>query len=575
MGVLDLYLPLIVLLPPVTVGIVLVALIRRRPGDEPDVGIGAARRIFYYAISFITLMTAAIGADSLLRALIEAATGDGRLDAEGVALGGAALVVALPVWALVSRVANRSLAEHRVEAGSISRKMYVYGTLVIALAFITVALYSIVGSPISPESFEPYALTTFAVWMAVAAYLWRVESDEGQPSPMSRQLRSLFIYGGALLGLVLLMIGVWMLGAAMVRGAYDALFAPKLVLDEDPLRIGAGLAVPGALYWALFWHRWSRAHADSPLRIAFIYGPGILAGAAVALTFAALALQQTLEWAFQRYTIAPAEQFESLPIAAGGVFVGLASLGYHAALADALPGAFAASANRIYRYLLAALGLAALSVGADLFIVFALGTFDGVIGEDGYLEASVGIAVLALGAPLWAYHWSRQQAIAQAAGSGELQAPSRRYFVYTVFGAALLTGVGALTAIIFMIIFEALGGDPGGAQLEDLRWPIALLVVALSAGGYYRFAVRVEEPEPAAAAPAPERKRAIVAAADGAAADAIAAALGYRVRFWRTQGSPGAFDAAAVAAAVSNAATASVLIVIDESGASVMPYDEE
>src|SRR5688572_7361783 len=122
---------LFTLAPLVLIGLLVAGLIAIRRQemleDEPEEpGIGTPRRIFLYGLTLIGLIFAAVGLSMLLGGALDAVLGDTviaeRRRSLSVAL--AFTVVGTPAWLLFLFLAQRTIADHPVEARSQARRLY-------------------------------------------------------------------------------------------------------------------------------------------------------------------------------------------------------------------------------------------------------------------------------------------------------------------------------------------------------------------------------------------------------------------------------------------------------------------
>jgi hypothetical protein len=192
------------------------------------------------------------------------------------------------------------------------------------------------------------------------------------------------------------------------------------------------------------------------------------------------------------------------------------------------------------------------------------------------------LTLLAVGAPLWLRYWTDTQRVA-AGAPGERGTPSRRVYLFAIFGAAVLATLINLTIVLFQL-FEAVLDTPTLERaLQDARWSLGVVLTAGAAAWYHWLVLREDQVAlraSDAAAPvraAPRREIVLIA---GAEANELARALraieGVRLRvWWRAEGSPGPVAGEAqrdLMARVAAAPAGRYAIVVGAAGIELIAY---
>ena len=594
----------------------LVALFRRAGREDEDAGddgIGQLRRVFTYGLNLVALGVAVSGVTLVLRGLLEAASGERVLAGgeEQVAFALALTLVGVPLWLLLWRAAQRTVRERPAEAGALIRKLYVYAVLGVSAAVgagsLAAFLVGVFGVDDFRLSWLALPLTSGGVWWLH----WRGETLEGQPTGQARLARSLYVYVTAAYGLVMLAVSAMLILALALADAYDALtgawlLSPDgLALGSSDARVALAFALIGAVWWRFHWGVVARREGPSDPRHIYVYL--FTAGGAIgALTALTAMLDGVLQWAvgapsavaYQGTAIladdlraAPAAlHFRFLSGALAGLVVAAGLWGYHAAVTHGEPGTLAggqSAARRVYRYLIAAVGIAWLGSGLVVLLGTAIALVtpesgDVLAGEDSLLGPfSLGVAITVVGAAVWGRYWRVLQREAAARPEEERGAQSRRTYIYAVFGVAALIAVGNLSALLFIVLRDLLEGSLAASALNESAWSIGALLTAGAVGIHHLLVLSNDRAyAPADAAPAeppPRRKSVIVVAASEDAARRIEAQLGYGVRWWRASGGgealPTEEEAASVAAQVAEAPGEHALVVVGADGARVTAYE--
>jgi hypothetical protein len=139
-----------------------------------------------------------------------------------------------------------------------------------------------------------------------------------------------------------------------------------------------------------------------------------------------------------------------------------------------------AGKQRLYFYVLSAVGLTATFIGVWLFIALIIDLARGLepIGGDVFRRQTAGaLATLAVALPLWLLTWRPMQA--EALDTGDMGAPSpegdharrsilRRAYLYLVLFASVIGGMVTAVALVFQLLQVALSGETPATFVSDL-----------------------------------------------------------------------------------------------------------
>ena len=204
------------------------------------------------------------------------------------------------------------------------------------------------------------------------------------------------------------------------------------------------------------------------------------------------------------------------------------------------------SARRAYTYILTAIGTGALAVAIFMLVSAALKLIlasfgDVVVGGDQWKRPLINIITLAvLGGPVWGYYWQNIQSRTLDLGTDEMQATSRRIFLFAALGIGVLALLGSVSALLFMFLRDLLDVSLSLGTLNDMVEPIAIIAAAAAFLPYYWGVYRQDqdaapevELEPvleAAEGQLPRKQVTLLAAVDAdALVTQIQSALGYEV----------------------------------------------
>jgi hypothetical protein len=577
----------------------LVALVRRRRGfQEVDPGIGSVRRMYFYVVSFVALIMAASGvvvtALFVLDSIFVGSTVSGNtgLLATGLSL----IIVGLPLWFFHWRIVTRYVAELPVEARSVLRKVYIYLVLGISAAFALTAAVAVLAFLLGDGDYSGYPWATLVVWAAVWAFHWRMESEEGQPTPETRSARRFYLYIVAFGLLSAAGFGAAQLIHGILREAYFGLTSEAVVLpsagrlwtgDMQQALVLLLVVVPA---WAVHWFRFAGPDGGSTVRQVYLYGFAVAGGAVTILIAAGVIIFGVLEWAIGLPDASTAAQFRFLPGGIASLIVAGAIFTYHRWVARSEDESWSTEAWAVrgaVLYASAAVGvvLTALAIGAVVETVFEAiegsGAFSGADLWRDRLALTITFGIL--GVPMWAYYWTAIRRRVLSEGVEERLTTARKIFIFGVLGAGMLALLGSVSVLMFIFIRELLDGQISNV-ISDARGAIVVIVPAAIILIYHWFVYRDDRrlvPEADSADRPVLRKKAVtVLVAEGSAAflEGLERALGYRVDLLQRvdAGSYVPYDseeqADALARRIVDADGLNVLVVPEQDSISVFSY---
>jgi hypothetical protein len=471
------------------------------------------RRIYVYAVAFLSLQAVLWSAIGLAQ-LIVGPQLLGGLAPERLASLLAILIVALPAYLIHWWLARRQTLADPEERASALRGVYHYGVLAsTAIPIVTNALFAlqfIFGrllahtAPdwvVSPERTLPELLVLIVLAGVVWAYAEReAAADRKLVAETGRrgELRRIYRFLMCAFGLALVAFGATSL-IVLLLGSRPA---GAEAWNYQAARSLAQVVV-GAIVWILSWAQAQRSFASggeeagSSLRKAYLYLATLVGSLAVLVSAA-----QVLAYLLERLLGAPASGTPLLhqlarPIAV--TVVGATLWAYHARVlaADAAASGVSsvgAGVRRLYHYLISALGLGA-SIAGALTLIFQLTQWGDIRFAEMRETLSLGLATLAVGAPVWLVAWGKMQSSALAAGKDGEEARhslARRGYLYlTTFAGVigLLVSAGALAKLLLDMILGATTETPFHDVLSAfLSGAIFGVVLA-----YHALAIRRDE----------------------------------------------------------------------------------
>jgi hypothetical protein len=149
------------------------------------------------------------------------------------------------------------------------------------------------------------------------------------------------------------------------------------------------------------------------------------------------------------------------------------------------------SARRNGLLLVSLVGLVFLVVGSVQVIELAIARLaatsePSLAGDEGYLgQLPWYVAQLIVGAALWLPAWAGILSMRARDAAAERAAGATRAHLFLVVGAAIVAAVPAATMTLYRLLDTILGGQPAQPLLQELSFPIAVVIVALAVGAYH------------------------------------------------------------------------------------------
>ena len=468
---------------------------RRTVGAGRDRGIGTPRRFYFYSISFIALMLLVSGVTMVLMSLLDELFGEPvvRNATTRLATGLALTIVGVPLWAFHWRFAQRSTTTHPAERRSILRKLYLYVTAGVALAFLAYNVYEVIEWMLGVGDFPTFSWAAVLVWAPVWAYHWVVASAETPETTLETLgIRRLYLYLASALGIAMLAGGAGFLLHVILLEGYSAAFEASVIgsgsegLWRETARTALSVAVVGGAIWWAHWTVFASTDRDSALRWVYLFAAAIGGGVITALVGFGIALDTLLTWILGASTDPAGSHFRAAPDGLAALAVGVAMWVYfRRRMTIESVDHEAAHVDRTYDLLIAGIGLFALSIAStsilDMFFKLIAETSPVVVGGDvdWRVQLSTMLTTLAIGAPAWWIHWLRIQSASSADPEAERTALPRKLFVLGVLCLGLLALVGGATSTLFIVLRDLLDADLSANTLRDLSTGLAVTLTAL------------------------------------------------------------------------------------------------
>ena len=533
--------------------------------DHRETDAHSVRRFFQYLLLYGLMIVAAVGLSDLLGLLFQEPVLAGD-DSSALALALTFSVFGIPMFVLMAVWSRRRLQQDRDEVGSLGWAFYATVAPLTALVVAMTALHNVVSAALGGQRFDWPALCQFVVWSAVWLVNWIVadrmlDADRRQGQLV---LGSLIGLGTSIAGLVLL------LGASLDALLLDE--ASTLLVQQHPLAQAAATVVVGVPVWVVYWLRNLSRARRTPLWFGYVLPVGVGGSLVLAVVGASTALYQLLVWLVgEPSSTQAAQHFEGTPTAGACVVVGAVSWWYHRqVLAAATPER--TEVTRVYEYLMAGIALLAAAVGVAMVVVALVESLIPAaaveVGTSVVNSLLSGVTLLLVGGPLWWVFWSRIEKATRTDGLEELGSPTRRLYLFVLFGLGGVTAVVSILVAAFLGIQGALQGGFDAQVVREMRIPVAILLATGAISGYHWTVYRDDRSRlPVTAPQHGPRFVLLVGAPDGIVGGAVERLTGARVDLWvRADGLAGPWVVDDVVAAVNQSGADAVAVVAGPAG---------
>jgi hypothetical protein len=464
------------------------------------------RNWYIYIVSAISLQAVTWSTIDLLRNLIVYGA-----DPLAVALQLAVIIIGLPVflvhWLWAQRLAGRNVDER----GGILYHLYLYGVMAAFLGSIIPNTFDLIRILLGGSQVYTYTrvlpigdrVLIHLIAMIVLAALWfyhqRVLQEDTKVVPESGSattVRRLYVLGFSAAGLTMTTHAViqvirWVM-LAIGREAVRAGWLDNR-LSSEIARLLVGLAI-----WVLFW-LWAQRLFQSPseeehastLRKVYLYGVVFFA-AIDAITQTTGILASLIRRLLGVTSTSGDSISQPLPII---ITMGIL-WAYHAYLLQrdaqkTVETGRQAGVRRLYYYLIAGIGLAALLVGLGGEISVLLRALGRSFGAGLKGEFSWFTAAIIAGLPVWIIPWRKVQSTALSADPTHADARRslvRKIYLYFFLFVAMMTLLSSAVFILYRILRLLLGGNV--LTLTDLGQAIAYSLIATGVLLYHGYTLR-------------------------------------------------------------------------------------
>jgi hypothetical protein len=469
------------------------------------------RRVYILAVCAISLQSVVWAIIALLRNLL---LSELNAPKSSIALQTAVIIVGLPIflvhWLWAQRLAAGS-AEERMAA---LRRIYLVGVMAAFVAPFAASAFSLLHAifrqllGVETPSYVYYPVKSLAsnavyygVSLLVLALFWFYQRHvlrqdmAGQPggeTAVQALIQRISIYAFAAAGLIMTVAGAlpllrWLLfqfGDVPARYWMSNTF---LAAEWTRLLVGVAL-------WLVHWLWAQRLFAAGPvwerrsaLRKLYLYA-AIFVGTVATVASASAIFAGILSRLFNASLGGDVRETLSVLLVAGLVWA------YHAVVlqSDARQSEERpqqAAIRRLYRYLVAGVGLVALLVGVGGIISILFFTLDGEPFIGGVRQALAWfISAIVAGLLVWLLPWRQIQegaAAEGALGQAERQSLVRKIYLYVFIFVATMTVLGTAVYIVSQLVELLIGSRTSAHLLRDLGMALAYSLMAVGIWLYH------------------------------------------------------------------------------------------
>jgi hypothetical protein len=476
------------------------------------------RRIYFYAVSCISLVAVVWAIIALARLLLDGGIGQGQII--GLAWALAVIIVGLPIFLFHWLLAQKFAADSPDEAQSPIRYAFLYIVMVFAAVPVLSNLYNLLDrffifltGGIQPQ-YYPYDmsvadhLVAMAIWAIVWAFVWRFTRQAGNGNPaadINLSIRRMYLLLFSLAGLIILTWGTLGLLQTLMEMLTGSVWRTPVANYSAQVLVGAGIWAGHWVMLQIGFTTGQPAEERSILRKVYLYLV-VFVFSILALTGGTLLLKRIFELLLgappttepllsQLSTVVP------MLVVGGLMWV------YHWTVvrqdaAQSPDGPRQAAVRRIYAYVVATVGLWAtlFGIGGLLTLLVELLTDPPAIGFSAYRETvALNIALTLVGTPVWWVPWQARQRWAtlpatdgdpQSPGSAERRSLVRKIYLYLFAFVAALVVFGSIGWFVFHLLTAVLGADLPTDFLTLVLNALVIGLLALAIWLYHWWVIR-------------------------------------------------------------------------------------
>lgn len=529
------------------------------------------RTFFQFGLLFALMIIVGTGLSGLLGRLInpaEVVLADDASLARNLSfvVVGTPLLIGIGSWVRKSLKTDSHLAKEPVTA--------FFATLasVYALVASLSSWIATIQSAFSSVRFDGQSLANAIVWTTFLVGLWMLQ---GRVVPAENLRIHYFV--GSLIGYIASVIGL--------IGIISSSIAQVAGMDQGNL-VSAGshkitdsivVTAFAAIVWIQYWIRTASKTERDNLWLTYVLIAGVGGGLVMAISAASTALYSVAVWFIGDPASSKAiVHFAGLPTALGTVVVGLLAWWYHTAQ---LPETSERTEiNRVYEYLIAGIGLIASAVGLSMILIAimeALVSDASIAGKSAVNTFLAAGTLVLVGAPVWVMRWRGIQADVKATPDVELASPTRRVYLFVLFGIGGVAAIVSLLVGVYLLFNDIFTNQLGTGTIGHMRYALGVLASTAIISAYHWEIYRHERNHEVTFG-GRNVSVLLVGPHNRELIDAVKEQTGAHVTSWtRTDSAAQTWPTDQVVSAIKSAESDQLLIVLEPTGLNVIPVNHK
>jgi hypothetical protein len=448
------------------------------------------RRFFEYGLLFAMLALSATGLSGLVTRLFSLGQ-DVISDPVALARDVSFSVVGLPVVAALTQWTRRQFDRDPKEAHSFAFGLFLAVASTTTLAMSMIALYDVLTWATGITSDWREAAARLLVWGVAWLEISMVRSIYAHPDQQQAVNLS-----GSLVGLGTSVAGfVAVIGSLLQLGfglSADVLISP----GTDPVLRGVITVAIGVPVWYFHWVRGARDTQRNTMWLSYVLLAGVGGSLVVAIVSASTVLYQTFVWFLGTPISTDAQiHFSSSPINGAYAVVGSVTWWYHQSVLREGRKDIRTEVSRVFEYLMSGISLGAVATGIGILVVALIESLTGtslISNGDAANTLLLSLTLLLVGTPAWWMSWSRIQNMVDANPEAEVSAPTRRSYLYLLFGVGGVAAIVSLITGIFLFFSDIFQSQFSSDTFRGMRFAIGVLLTTGTVAAYHLMVYRGE-----------------------------------------------------------------------------------
>lgn len=526
------------------------------------------RRFFQYIVLFGLVTIVAIGVAGLLGRAIGGATSMLVSDQASLARNVTFVVVGVPLLILMTQWTRRLFMRDPSEGASLAWTFYISAMTLTSLVTTMVASHDVLSWALTDAPFRGTSVAQAVVWFGVWLLHWRL----GHTLTPATNLR-LHLVAGSVIGLAVSVVGLM----DLVSSAFDLLVPEDtkstLVVSQVSALSGLVTFLVGAPVWWIYWIRNLARSTRDTLWLAYVLLAGLAAPLILTIAAASTAVYDALVWWLgDPIRSDAASHFGDTPEQIAAVVVGLVAWWYHRSVLTMDEPAVRTEVRRVYEYLMSGIALVASAIGLATVLVAlteALTTSPSLLARSATNTLLAALTLLAVGVPVWWIYWRAIQQARRTDPETESTAPTRRTYLFILFGVGGIAAVVALLVAVFFLLEDILEGNLALGTIRRMRVPVGILITTAIVAGYHWLIYREDRDYITSSQRGP-RFALLIGPADEHVIDLVRRSTGGRAVLWSRDDGATPWDAPAVVAALQASEASDVIVLAEPEGPRVI-----